>query len=113
MFLYFWLKISRIIDFLDCTEDDLKALSDACDVATFGLKDRNVYDETYRKAGKLDPSKFSAQFTSVSEEILDEIKDRLIPENKFGDRPSLHAELYKLNVYGERYAPSHTNSDIL
>jgi len=90
----------RFIDFSNASAADLEALSDTCDVATFGLSGQSVHDETYRKAGKLDTSKFSAQFASVSADILEEIRERLVPEDQFGDRPSLHGELYKLNVYG-------------
>ena len=86
-------------------------MSDACDVATFGLNDQDVYDETYRKAVKLDTNKFAAQFASVSADILEGIKDRLVPEDEFGDRPSLRAELYKLNVYGMYHTLFKTSTD--
>ena len=40
-------------------ETALKLLSDACDPATFGLDDKDVLYESYRKAGKLDADNFS------------------------------------------------------
>lgn len=42
------------------TEAELDALSSACQPATFGLNQRDVLDETYRKAGKLDTTIFAS-----------------------------------------------------
>ncbi|PVH74564.1 hypothetical protein DL98DRAFT_351955, partial [Cadophora sp. DSE1049] len=90
----------------------LTPLLRACAPATFGHADRDVLDETYRKAGKLDAENFSTNFHPADFGILDAIKQTLLPglngtgmgtaidvgcgrEEHWGVR----AELYKLNVY--------------
>ncbi|KAF7338751.1 Fe2OG dioxygenase domain-containing protein [Mycena sanguinolenta] len=69
----------RRIDLGKATEDGLVELTAACQKATFGVAGANVLDDSYRKAGKMNPERFA---TSTSLGSL---------------RP---AELYKLNVYG-------------
>ncbi|KAK3984995.1 hypothetical protein QBC44DRAFT_405930 [Cladorrhinum sp. PSN332] len=66
--------------------------------ATFGLGGEDVYDEEYRKALQLDPSKFSTNFCPYTSGIIDHVTQILAPG--FGDQTSsVRAELYKLNVY--------------
>ncbi|TVY40821.1 hypothetical protein LOCC1_G004633 [Lachnellula occidentalis] len=80
-------------------------LLEACDPATFGLGGRDVLDEQYRKAGKLDTNRFSTSFHPHDYGIVDTISQTLLPSalshimrDRFEHRGVL-AELYKLNVY--------------
>ncbi|KAH9927887.1 hypothetical protein B0H21DRAFT_894828 [Amylocystis lapponica] len=79
-FLLFYGKTdtARRINLAEAPHDALKDLTEACDPATFGLNQENVFDESYRKAVKLDSS------TSLSSD---------------DEERSISAELYKLNVY--------------
>lgn len=47
------------IDLGNATFDELEKLTQACEPTNFGLNQEDVLDETYRKAGKLDPESFS------------------------------------------------------
>lgn len=84
--------------------------------ATFGYKGENVLDESYRKASKLDPSRFTCNFNPYELGIVDEVARIFLPgfkaqENsveKIFCEPDteliepmkvLRADLYKLNVY--------------
>jgi len=63
--------------------------------ASFGRGGEEVYDETYRKALKLDESAFSTNFSPYEIGIIDQITNLLLPfENVM-----VKAELYKLNIY--------------
>lgn len=89
---------SSRIDFSSASDEHLKALSDACDAASFGVNHENVLDEMYRKAGKLDAANFAAKFDPINTDLLDSLRDVLLEghaANRF-----IRAELYKLNVYG-------------
>ncbi|KAI0345626.1 hypothetical protein BDW22DRAFT_1353163 [Trametopsis cervina] len=86
------------VDFSNPSEDDLKALAEACDPATFGRADQDVYDESYRKAGKLNATHFAINFHPGPAGLLDEIRDVLLEGYNFDTE--ITAELYKLNVYG-------------
>jgi hypothetical protein len=57
----------------DTEANMFKELLEACDPATFGLSDRDVLDEQYRKAGKLDANRFSTSFHSHDYGIVDTI----------------------------------------
>ncbi|KAJ7661116.1 hypothetical protein B0H14DRAFT_3077413, partial [Mycena olivaceomarginata] len=88
------------IDFRNAKEEDLVALASACDQATFGMDQKDVLDETYRKAGKMDLAKFAARLDVVASGLVDAISaDILQGQTTDGDKV-LRAELYKLNVYG-------------
>ncbi|KAK3361121.1 oxidoreductase [Lasiosphaeria ovina] len=69
--------------------------------ATFGLGGKDVYDESYRKAAKLDPSSFSTNFSPYETGIIAMVAQMLLPdiEGDFAVRRAVKAELYKLNVY--------------
>ncbi|KZV90431.1 hypothetical protein EXIGLDRAFT_837831 [Exidia glandulosa HHB12029] len=80
------------------SEADLQKLAAACDAATFGMDQKDVLDESYRKAGKLDKADFGLNLDIVSAGLLQAVQNAL-----FGweDQPrNIKAELYKLNVYG-------------
>ncbi|KAH6644873.1 hypothetical protein C7974DRAFT_440487 [Boeremia exigua] len=66
--------------------------------ASFGLNGKDVIDESYRKASKLDPTTFSTNFCPYEVGIIDSISQALLPlpNNK---SQGIRAELYKLNVY--------------
>lgn len=87
------------VDFRNPSDDDLKALAEACDPATFGRVDQDVYDESYRKAGKLNTTHFSTNFHPALAGLLNEIRDVLLEGYDFDT--DIKAELYKLNVYGK------------
>lgn len=76
--------------------DDLRALHDACATATFGIGNKEVTDETYRKALKLDTSAFATSFQISGTNILNMVHKLLVP-----NAGSVRAELYKLNMYEE------------
>jgi hypothetical protein len=58
------IRFRRFIDFASATSEDLDLLTAACDPATFGRGNEDVYDESYRKAVKMDASNFSSSSTS-------------------------------------------------
>ena len=73
-------------------------MAEYCDPATFGLNDKDVLDETYRKAGKLDRTDFGINLSPESLGIVDSIRDLLLEGH--GSITAMRCELYKLNVYG-------------
>ncbi|KAL8917201.1 MAG: hypothetical protein Q9208_008103 [Pyrenodesmia sp. 3 TL-2023] len=85
--------------------EKLNALLNSCQPATFGLAGRDVLDEGYRKASKLDTSQFSSNFHPHDCGILDSIQQVLFPSTvrggvQLGIGPQgIRAELYKLNIY--------------
>ncbi|KAJ7468267.1 hypothetical protein B0H11DRAFT_2305835 [Mycena galericulata] len=90
----------RRIDLGQATEAELAALTTACQKATFGMGAVDVLDESYRKAGKLDLSKFAARFDVAG--LLETITPDILAgqSNTDGEDKFLRAEMYKLNVYG-------------
>ncbi|GBE85341.1 hypothetical protein BKA93DRAFT_735463 [Sparassis latifolia] len=100
--------VASRIDLSHASEEDLKHLAEACDVATFGIAQRDVLDESYRKAGKLDTSAFSMQFHAGDAGLLEAVKTDLMEAQR--QRP-IRAELYKLNVYGPKsFFKSHVDT---
>ncbi len=72
-----------------------------CAPATFGIAGEDVYDETYRKVGKLDSEDFAIGFDASRSSLVDVIRTELLVENpKRVKCEDLNIELYKLNVYG-------------
>ena len=82
----------------NASTEDLTALTEACDPATFGLGGEDVLDETYRKAVKLDASKFAITFNPACCDLIGAIKEQLFQVNVAAS--SLDCELSKLNIYG-------------
>lgn len=84
--------------------EKLNALVNSCQPATFGLGGRDVLDEGYRKASKLDTTQFSSNFHPHDCGILDSVQQVLFPSTvrggvRLGIGPQgIRAELYKLNV---------------
>lgn len=79
-------------------------LLQSCAPATFGRKDKDILDESYRKAGKLDRNQFSIDFHPHDYGIVNAISQILLPEISAGflkdreEHRGVVAELYKLNV---------------
>ncbi|KAJ7760682.1 hypothetical protein DFH07DRAFT_1059997 [Mycena maculata] len=90
----------RRIDLGNATEGDLAHLAAACQKATFGVDQADVLDETYRKAGKMDPSKLATRLDIVTSGILAAIRPDILQGQNVDTAKVLTAELYKLNVYG-------------
>ncbi|KAF7329115.1 Fe2OG dioxygenase domain-containing protein [Mycena kentingensis (nom. inval.)] len=88
---------ARYIDFNQATDEQLEQLAKACERASFGLNQENVLDENYRKAGKMDLDKFAARFDVSG--VLGVVAPYLFEDQGTG-ASTLHAEMYKLNVYG-------------
>lgn len=82
------------------TEAELNALSSACQPATFGLNQRDVLDETYRKAGKLDTTMFASLFKVADCGLINAIHNGLLRDGMEATK-QITCELYKLNVYGK------------
>jgi hypothetical protein len=93
------------VTFPSSDSSGLEQLLQACTPATFGSGGKDVLDETYRKAEKLDRANFSVDFHPHDYGILDAIAQTLLPSiyplgKKEGreEHWGVKAELYKLNV---------------
>ncbi|KZS88284.1 hypothetical protein SISNIDRAFT_459978, partial [Sistotremastrum niveocremeum HHB9708] len=99
--LILWYKdgeASSRIQFPNSSNVELKLLSEACQPATFGRNHKDVLDESYRLARKMDARDFSINLGFEFYEMLTQAVSRLFGvENS--DK-SFRAQLYKLNVYG-------------
>jgi hypothetical protein len=81
------------------TQKNLDQLIKDMTPATFGLGGKHVYDESYRSATKLDPTRFSSTFNPYELGIVDAIAQTLLPSLRYSKQArSVKAELYKLNV---------------
>lgn len=87
--------VTRLVQY-PYSDERLQSLTDACSKATFGQGDKDVLDESYRRAGKLDFGKFSWSLRLRGLDAI--IRDGLLPFE--GDPGLIEFELYKLNVYG-------------
>ena len=83
-----------LVKFPGVSEAAMIKLLDACSVASYGYKGKNVVDKNYRNAFKLEPDHFFTNFQISSIPILQEIQS-IVPTVV-----GLKAELYKLNIYG-------------
>jgi len=92
-------RFPRFINFASATFKDLDLLYEACDPATFGRRNEDVYDESYRKAVKMDASIFSLQLDLVGSGLMRTVEDQLLQTKTEGKY--IRAELYKLNIYGK------------
>ncbi|KAJ3516482.1 hypothetical protein NLJ89_g1087 [Agrocybe chaxingu] len=89
---------AELIDFAHATDEQLKKLADACQPATFGHGQKDVLDESYRKARKMDATMFASHFSPLQLGIINSIVGSLFHEQR--EATEIRAELYKLNVYG-------------
>ncbi|KAM6537934.1 hypothetical protein FALCPG4_003830 [Fusarium falciforme] len=69
-----------------------------CQPATFGVGSKEVLDEEYRKAGKLDNTAFSTSFNPYEHGIMDTI-NQVLAQGAHRGGLGVRAEMYKLNVY--------------
>lgn len=83
----------------EATGDNLDHLLAAAQPASFGRGGQDVFDETYRKALKLDTTEFSTTFNPYELGIVDTVAQLLLP-SAIDSRTfrAVRAELYKLNV---------------
>ena len=66
----------------------------------FGRGNEDVHDETYRKALKMDAPNFAVQLDLVASGLIRTIEDQLLQGEM--EKMRIRAELYTLNVYGNR-----------
>ena len=95
--------IYRFIDFASSTPEQLDQLAAECVPATFGRGNQDVYDESYRKALKMDASNFAVQFDPASSGLIKTIERNLLHPADID--MSIIPEIYKLNVYGRPFHP--------
>ncbi|PIL22770.1 hypothetical protein GSI_15464 [Ganoderma sinense ZZ0214-1] len=100
---------TRRIDLSVATTDELDALEKACEPAPFGRNDQTIFDDSYRKAGKMEIDEFMLGFDAERAGLIEVIRSSLFhgaEEEKF-----VRAELYKLNVYGkDAFFKPHTDT---
>jgi hypothetical protein len=79
----------------------LQRLMKACAPASFGRGGKDVIDESYRKASKLDTTAFMTDFCPYQAGIIDAISQAFAknPARTGGTKQGIAARLYKLNVY--------------
>jgi len=81
------------------SQSEFNQLLKDCEPAKFGRGDKDVYDETYRKAGKMDEAKFCSNFNPYEHGVIDTVVQALVHNNHADQRyRGVRAELYKLNV---------------
>lgn len=90
-------QTARRLNLANATEQELTDLARACDQATFGLDEKDVLDESYRKARKMDSEYFSSTFNLADSGLMDTVRSELLEGENEGK--VIKAELYKLNVY--------------
>lgn len=75
-------------------------LLDECHPATFGKGNKDVLDETYRKAGQMDTERFCTNSTPYEHGVIDTIVQALACSGGQGsaDYRGIRAQLYKLNA---------------
>ncbi|KAL1723098.1 hypothetical protein EV715DRAFT_191489 [Schizophyllum commune] len=91
---------AHCLNFSRATEEQLDKLFAACDPATFGVKQKDVLDESYRKAGKLATDRFASLLKVAEYGLIDMVRDELLQEGADSTK-QIVCELYKLNVYGK------------
>jgi len=92
---YSWLKLHH------CSNESLEHLANTCEPAGFGRNKENIYDESYRKAGRLSSEFFRPMLDIKAAGLINLIHERLLCGSK-ADK-AIRAELYNLNVYGREY----------
>lgn len=65
-----YLTHDRFIKFASPTPGQLDQLTTACSQVTFGRGNQDVYDESYRKALKMDTKDFTAQFDPTLSSLI-------------------------------------------
>ena len=81
------------------TEGDVEQLIKDMQPATFGRGGEHVFDTSYRRASKLDPTKFTSSFNPYELGIIDTVAQALLPSLRGGKQVrGVRAELYSLNA---------------
>lgn len=81
------------------SQGNLEKLISDLEPASFGYHGKDVFDETYRKALKMDTDNFATTFNPYECGIIDGIAQVLLPSTPGSDLcRGVRAELYKLNV---------------
>lgn len=93
--------LSSQTSLLNPSLESLERLVKACDPATFGRNKEDVYDESYRKARKLNVGSFMVGLDIVRLGLIKIIRENLVL-GEASAKP-VRAELYNLNVYGGIY----------
>jgi hypothetical protein len=88
----------RHINLANATFDELEQLAQSCLPASFGVNDKEVLDETYRKAGTMDLERFGLQLHLEQTDLMEIIRSYLLEGVQ--STKSIGVELHKLNVYG-------------
>lgn len=80
------------------SDDDIRALVDACEPAPFGRGPESVLDDNYRKALKLEESSFAWRFNPDSGNFIASLAQKLCPWERFekGFRAELKAAFSRL-----------------
>ncbi|ESK89105.1 hypothetical protein Moror_5278 [Moniliophthora roreri MCA 2997] len=91
---------AETINLANTSDAQLASLKRVCEAASFGVGSQNVLDDTYRKALKLDASRFATSFDLCNTDILQRIQSHLVDTDTILRR-HIRAERYKLNVYEE------------
>ena len=81
------------VEFPGVSEAAMIKLLEACSVASYGHKGKDVVDKSYRNSFKLEPDDFTTSFQICSTPILQEIQTIIPTVGR------LKADLYKLNIY--------------
>ena len=76
----------------------MEQLAQACEPASFGKGNEDVFDETYRKARKMDSELFSPMLDPSLTDLIKIISANLLEGNQA--TRTIKTELYKLNIYG-------------
>ena len=75
----------------------LQELIDDMEPASFGFQGKDIVDDSYRKAVKLDTSAFTTNFCPYKVGIVDTLGHALLPIRR-APFQGIYADLYKLNV---------------
>jgi hypothetical protein len=67
---------------VNATPDELEQLTQACEPASFGMKQEDVLDETYRKAGKMDPECFSSMLDPSNTDLMKIVRGYLLTRKR-------------------------------
>jgi 2OG-Fe(II) oxygenase superfamily len=76
----------------------LEQLAQACEPASFGKDHEDAFDETYRKAEKMDSECFSPMLDLCHTDVMKIIRGYLLEGTQ--STKNIKTEIYKLNVYG-------------
>ncbi|KAL2277142.1 hypothetical protein FJTKL_00157 [Diaporthe vaccinii] len=93
-------QVKLVLPIVPNSQGNVEKLINDLEPASFGYHGKDVFDETYRKALKMDTNKFASTFNPYECGIMDGIAQVVLPSTPESDlRRGVRAELYKLNVY--------------